>query len=135
MNEIKFEVGDQVWAFSRQEWGEVREIGHQGMVMVVFGPHNFGWFEPSTLFFEEIVIPESARIRPTPKYVFKPGEPVCVRSGGIWHCRVFVSINEKGRFICRSSADPTSDLGTWLECEPYDQTLLGFDANEGENNE
>lgn len=68
MNEIKFQVDDRVWSFSRQEWGEVREIGQQGMVIVVFGPHDFGWFDPSTLFFEEIPIPESARTRPKPTF-------------------------------------------------------------------
>ncbi|MBK8150827.1 MAG: hypothetical protein IPK58_22150 [Acidobacteria bacterium] len=128
--QIQFEVGDRVWSFSRQEWGEVREIGQQGMVMVVFGPHNFGWFDPSTLFFEEIVIPPSARTRPKLKQ-FKPGDVVLVENfEGQPELRVVVRsdvVTAVLRVLGRPSYDYNHAL---LRIQPYDRTLLGFDAVE-----
>ena len=129
--QIQFEIGDRVWSFSRQERGEVREIGQQGMVMVVFGPHNFGWFDPSTLFFEEIVIPPSARTRPTPKHEFKPGDVVLAEGfAGQPELRVFVR-SDVGSAVLRNLGTPSYDYEQALSrVKPYDRTLLGFDAVE-----
>ena len=133
MSEIQFEVGDRVWSFSKREWGNVFQIDPNSTVNVHFESGYF-WRPTSDLFFEEIPIPESARVRPKPKHRFTPGDPVCVRQRDTWYPRAFDSQRADGKFICRASSCPT-EVGVWPECVPYDRILLGFDAVEEKNNE
>ncbi|MBK8150836.1 MAG: hypothetical protein IPK58_22195 [Acidobacteria bacterium] len=141
MSEMNFRVGDRVWSFSTRKWGKVIDTDscHSATAMefeVEFEDGSTSWHGFDDLFFEEIVIPESARTRPTPKHVFKPGDPVCVKGvRGVWYCRVFKSIGPDGEFLCVSNADPCDGGAPWPECRPYDRTLLGFDAVEEKNNE
>lgn len=131
MSKIKFEIGDRVWSEADKRWGKIADAPQMFPFVMVHLDNEDVYCArfPGLLFFEEIHIPESARTRPTPKYTFTPGEPVCVRSShsGTWYLRAFTSQRADGKFICRASSCPT-DTGVWTECEPYDRTLLGFDA-------
>ncbi len=141
MNEMKFEVGDRVWSFEDNVWVTVVDIEkvYPDTVRVCFDNEPNRWIlRPKRfLFFEEIVIPPSARTRPKPKHEFTPGDVVCVRGNGItqWHVRAFTGY-EHGMFKARVS-EPGASLGDgyWPECVPYDRTLLGFDAVEEKNDE
>lgn len=137
MSEIKFELDDRVWSFRSRDWGSVVELDDRDQpgtfkIKVQFAKYG-AWCEADDLFFEEIIIPESARTRPKPKHEFKPGDPVCVRGFdfqfGKWYPRAFESKRADGKFICRASSCP-NEIGVWAECVPYDRTLLGFDAEE-----
>lgn len=132
MNEIKFEIGDRVWSFRSRRWGSVVKLDDRDQpgtfkIQVQFAKY-VAWCEADDLFFEEIPIPESARTRPTPKYQFQPGEPVCVCDGKTWHIRAFTREAGNGTFEARANSYEPSD--NWPECVPYDRTLLGFDAEE-----
>ncbi len=77
MSEIR--VGDRVWAFSTRKWGKVIDTDscHSATAMefeVEFEDGSTSWHGFDDLFFEEIVIPPSARTRPKPKHEFKPNE-------------------------------------------------------------
>ncbi len=137
MNEIQFEKGDRVWSIRHQRWGVVQKregiYGISSGVLVCFYEDKDTLIDPDWLVFEEIIIPPSARTRPKPKHEFKPGDPVCVRGDDQdWHLRAF-DREQDGRFLCyQGNADLEYD---WLECVPYDRTLLGFDAVEEKNDE
>lgn len=76
MNEIQFEKGDRVFHVAHR-WCEVIARASDGLIKVWLsrnGTTEIEYFDPRELFFEEIVIPESARTRPKPKHEFKPNE-------------------------------------------------------------
>ena len=124
--QIQFEIGDRVWSVLRRQWGDVDE--HNGYVWVRFDGDdtNLARCDAEELFFEEIVIPPSARTRPTPKHEFKPGDPVCVRNKGEWAIRAFVREIKDGKGVECVNYDSGKPIA-WSECRPYDRTLLGFE--------
>ena len=134
MNEMQFEKGDRVFHVAHR-WCEVIARASDGLIKVWLsrnGTTEIEYFDPRELFFEEIVIPESARTRP--KHAFKPGDPVCVRrssKNALWLLRAFVE-ERNGEFVCVSGRGWQDG---WPECVPYDPTLLGFDAVEEKNDE
>ncbi len=129
----QFEVGDRVWSFRYRDWGKVLE-SNDFDIKIEFEREGIEWCEVEDLFFEEIVIPESARVRPIPKHELKPGQPVCVKlkASRNWHIRAFVKERDDGTFICTAGGG-TGRNAVWPQCVPYDRTLLGFDAEK--NNE
>ena len=134
MSEIR--VGDRVWAFSTRKWGKVIDTDscHSATAMefeVEFEDGSTSWHGFDDLFFEEIVIPPSARTRPTPKHEFKPGDVVLAEGfAGQPELRVFVR-SDVGSAVLRNLGTPSYDYEQALSrVKPYDRTLLGFDAVE-----
>ncbi len=141
MSEMNFRVGDRVWSFSTRKWGKVIDTDscHSATAMefeVEFEDGSTSWHGFDDLFFEEIVIPESARTRPTPKHVFKPGDPVCVRQADNypWQIRAFIKDSDTDGW-CVTSSDARERSSYWQQCVAYDRTLLGFDAVEEKNDD
>ena len=136
--QIQFEIGDRVWSFRYKDWGKIVDIDDPDNypIKVEFERESTEWCEVDDIYFEEIVIPESARVRPIPKHEFKPGQPVCVKlkASRNWHIRAFVKERGDGTFICTAGGG-TGRNAVWPQCVPYDRTLLGFGAvgEEGDN--
>ena len=101
MSEIR--VGDRVWAFSTRKWGKVIDTDscHSATAMefeVEFEDGSTSWHGFDDLFFEEIVIPPSARTRPKPKHDLKIDDRVLVRDmGERWWHRHFAGWSDDGR--------------------------------------
>lgn len=136
-DDIIFEVGDRVWSFSRREWGTVKDLDDEsiGCIYVKFDSvtYHFSCLKRD-LFFEEFIVPESARVRPQPKHEFKPGEVVMAKGfEGQTELRVFVR-SKGGSVVLRALGIDNYDYEHPLSrIKPYDKTILGFDADEGGN--
>lgn len=136
MSKIQFGIDDQVWSFKYKKWGKIVDIEefYDPSIEVDFGDETIYWCDKGDLFFEEIVIPESAKIRPQPKHVFKPGDVVLARQAcGL--CLLVVNhvladglILQKieGRYSYEYAKINIEDV------QPYDSTLIGFGVERNE---
>ncbi len=124
MNEMNFEVGDRVWSFKYKDWGKVVDIdedeGNYPPIQVEFQRESTQWCETDDVFFEEIVIPPSARVRPKPKHDLKIDDRVLVRDTGDedWSKRHFAGWTDHGRmttFLEGSSWTACGDTVAWDE--------------------
>ncbi len=134
MDESEFEKGDRVWSFSNRQWATIIDINPNAIELQVYvrlDSNRYVWCVTGDLVFEEIPIPESARTRAKPKHEFKPGDVVLAEGfEGQPELRVFVRSNVISavlRVLGTLSYDYEQALS---RIQPYDRTLLGFDAVE-----
>lgn len=129
-----FQKGDNVWC-SMFGWGNVTEVDTKWPcypVAVVFDHSEDGeeWFTSDgkftddsnalrVLFFEEVLVPESALKRP---WEPKPGEWVAVRhdDSSTWALRTFIK-QQNGKYVCDF---PTmQSTFAWEQCMPLSKFI------------
>lgn len=128
MSKDPFRVGDRVWTLDG--WGVMKGIDHLDTKMpyhVVLDTGKQFWCREHEVFFHELEIPESARVRP---HEFKEGDPVIVWNNGSVSQHLAAFCRKEGLRFCTRGSHPYYPEPVWDNCIPYERTLFGFREEE-----